>query len=144
MDGTFVCDWCGQRIAVDKRADAVVVKCPKCGKSLMVPPMSITTKTPQTATSNPVKLIPSGAASTATPSASQAKLCPFCAKPMGQEAEKCRFCGYTPVSWNPQGTVEKELTTKRGVPTVVFTILAFVAIVLLGIIIYTLMTTARS
>ena len=141
MDGTFTCDWCGQKIAIDKRADAVIVKCPKCAKSLMVPPMSIPTSRPLAATTNPAKLTPSGAAS---PSASQAKLCPFCAKPMSQEAEKCRFCGYTPVSWNLQGTVEKGLTTKRGVPTVVFTILAFVAIVLLGIIIYTLMTTARS
>jgi ribosomal protein L37AE/L43A len=144
MDSTFTCDWCGQKIAIDKRSDAVIVKCPKCGKSLMVPPMSIPTRTPQTATANPAKLTPSGGASPATHSASQTKLCPFCAKPMGQEAEVCRFCGYTPVSWNPQGTVEKELTMKRGVPTVVFKVLAFVAIVLLGIIIYTLMTTARS
>jgi len=140
MDGTFTCDWCGQKIAVDKRADAVIVKCPKCAKSLMVPPLSIPTKPPQTVTANPATLTPSGGAS---PSASQTKLCPFCAKPMGQEAEKCKFCGYTPVSWNLQGAVEKEQTGKQGVPTVVFKILAFVAIVLLGIIIYTLMTTAH-
>lgn len=143
MDDTFTCDWCGQSIAIDRRSDAVVVKCPKCGKSLMVPPVSVQTKTTQTTTTNPVKLVPGQAAPPETPSASQAKQCPFCGKAMGHDTDVCKSCGFTPKSWNPQGTVEKEPEIKRKFPTNLLVVLALLAIALLGAAVYILTAAAR-
>ena len=62
---------------------------------------------------------------------------------MGQEAEVCRFCGFTPASWNPQGTVENEPVTKRMFPTNLIIILALAAIALIGVAIYMLKVAAR-
>ena len=142
MDGTFTCDWCGESIPIDRKADAVVVKCTKCGKSLMVPPLPVQTKTVQTATANPAKPAPSAVAAPATPGASQTKQCPFCGKTMGQDAEVCKSCGFTPSSWDPQGMVEKEPETKPKSPTVLIIILALVAIALVGITAYMLKVAA--
>jgi ribosomal protein L37AE/L43A len=143
MDDTFTCDWCGQNIAIDRRGDAAVVKCPKCGKSLMVPPLPVQAKTMQIAATNPVKPAPSLAAPPAIPGASQTKQCPFCGKLMSQEAEVCKSCGFTPSSWDPQGTVEKETEAKRKFPTNLLIILALAVIALLGIAIYMLKVAAR-
>jgi ribosomal protein L37AE/L43A len=143
MDDTFTCDWCGQNLAIDRRGDAVVVKCPKCGKSLMVPPVPVQTKTMQTATANAAKPALSLAAPPATPSAAQTKQCPFCGKPMGQETEVCKSCGFTPASWDPQGTAEKEPTTKRKFSANLLVILGLTAIALLGIAIYVSRVSAR-
>ena len=143
MDDTFTCDWCGQSVAVRKRGDAVVVKCPKCGKSLMVPPMPIQTKTTQTTTANTANPALSMVAQPQTPGSSQTKQCPFCAKPMSLEAEACKYCGFTPSSWNPQGIAEEDRRPNRKFSRTFVIILASVAIALLGIVIYLLMVAAR-
>lgn len=143
MDDTFTCDWCGQNIAVDRKTNAVVIKCTKCGKSLMVPPAAIQTETPQMAITNPVKPLPGLVTPPATPNPSQTKQCPFCGKPMGLEAEVCKSCGFAPSSWNPQGTTEKAPEIKRKISPVLIVTLALAAIALLGIIIHILTAAAR-
>ena len=40
MDITFVCDKCGQQIAIDEAGAGLQVQCPKCGHSLTVPVIS--------------------------------------------------------------------------------------------------------
>jgi hypothetical protein len=131
MENKFCCDWCGQDITVGESDEVVVVQCPKCAKSLMVPPRSV--KKPPAPATNPDPT-PASAAPVATVPASPVpvKVCPFCGAAMTPEATACKACGFDEASWSAR----KKPVLARPYTTVLAALMLLVVFTFIGKVLY--------
>ena len=131
MAESFTCDWCGHTFPIGKRGDGLVVQCPKCAKSLMVPAEPDQGHSPPAQT-KPASTPAANGDSPAAPGGAKTEPCPFCGAAMNPGQTKCPACKFDAANWNAVGSAEGEPKKKRTFAYVGAALLVVTALLILG------------